>query len=287
MELFSISAFVITLRETMEAALVVGIVFAYLTRMNYSSQKKQAWLGVLTGILVSFLGGVIVYFTLGTLDGTAEKVFDGTIMIVASLMLAWMIIWMFHSSFKLQYEIQDKVDESITNQRSYGVFVLVFIAVIREGIETVLFLTGANADASENFIGLMIGGLSGIIIAAALAVLLFKGSVNLNLKKFFNSTSVILIFFAAGLLSHAIHEFQELGVFGAENSEINKQLWSTKAVLDDTNSTWGLFLRVLFGYQDTPSLLELVTYILFWIGIGITFMSINRKFKSQHLPAIQ
>jgi high-affinity iron transporter len=145
--------------------------------------------------------------------------------------------------------------------------------VFREGIETVLFLGGINATEPQSAI--IFSGSFGIIIAVALAAALFRGSLNLELRTFFNITSVILILFAAGLLAHGLHEFQELhwfGVYGAENSPFwNIALWDMSSILNDKEGL-GSLLRALVGYQDKPTLLEIFGYIGYIITVGILYL---------------
>ena len=142
------------------------------------------------------------------------------IMTVAAVVLTWMIVWMFTNAHTLKFELEQKTDVVLSNESKYALVGLAFVSVFREGIETVLFLSSVGEN--EGVVAESFGAISGIVIATVLAGLFFRGTYDLNVKKFFNITSVILIFFAAGLFSHAIHEFQELGYFGESTNFWNK-----------------------------------------------------------------
>ncbi|MHA2097376.1 MAG: FTR1 family iron permease [Candidatus Kariarchaeaceae archaeon] len=275
MTIFSVASFVITLRETMEAALIVGILLAYLSKTNNDKLKKDVWIGTALAIAASVVGAVIFHIVLGGFEGNTEKLFEGIVMTTAAVVLTWMIVWMFSNSHTLKFELEQKTDVVLSNESRYALVVLAFISVFREGIETVLFLS--SVGAKEGVVAETFGAVVGIFLATVLAVLFFRGTVDLNIKQFFKITSVILIFFAAGLFSHAIHEFQELGYFGTENNFWNKVRWDTQSILNDKDDGLGSLMRALFGYQDTPSILELVAYGFYWIMIGLMFVKVNKN----------
>ncbi len=274
MAIFSVASFVITLRETMEAALIVGILLAYLSKTNNDKLKKDVWVGTAFAVLASVVGAIIFNLVLGGFEGDAEKLFEGIVMTVAAVVLTWMIVWMFTNANTLQFELEQKTDVVLSNESRYALVGLAFVSVFREGIETVLFLTSVGSE--EGVVAETFGAITGIVIATILAVLFFRGTYDLNIKKFFNITSVILILFAAGLFSHAIHEFQELGYFGEVTNFWNKVRWDTKGILNDKDDGFGSLMRALLGYQDTPSLLEILSYVFYWIMIALMFIRVNK-----------
>ncbi|MHA2091729.1 MAG: FTR1 family iron permease [Candidatus Kariarchaeaceae archaeon] len=273
MELLSFSSFLVTLRETMEAALIVGIILAYLNKTNNEAYKKDIWLGTGIAVICSMIGAVLFEIFLGGFEGDQEKLFEGIVMILAAGVLTWMIIWMMHSSKTIKLELEEKTNLAISGENRYALVTLAFISVLREGIETVLFLAGIGATEAKSAV--FFSGFLGIITATFLAILLFRGSYQIDIGQFFKITSIILIFFAAGLFSHGIHEFRELGWFG--DGALVTQLWNTSNVLDDHDNGWGAMLRALFGYEDQPTLIELVSYIIYWISISIAYFRINTK----------
>lgn len=275
MAIFSVASFVITLRETMEAALIVGILLAYLSKTNNEKLKKDVWIGTAFAVLASIIGAIIFHLALGGFEGDTEKLFEGIVMTTAAAVLTWMIVWMFSNAHTLQFELEQKTNVVLSNESRYALVGLAFVSVFREGIETVLFLTSVGAN--EGIVAETFGAISGIIIATILAALFFKGTYDLNIKKFFNVTSIILILFAAGLFSHAIHEFQELGYFGEVTNLWNKVRWDTKGILNDKDEGFGSLVRALLGYQDTPSLLEILSYVFYWVMIALMFIRVNKS----------
>lgn len=275
MTIFSVASFVITLRETMEAAMIVGILLAYLSKTNNDKLKKDVWIGTVLALIASVIGAVIFHLVLGGFEGDTEKLFEGIVMTTAAAVLTWMIVWMFRNAHTLKFELEQKTEVVLSNESRYALMGLAFVSVFREGIETILFL--ASVGANEGVAAEVFGAISGIIVATTLAALFFRGTVELNIKQFFNTTSVILIFFAAGLFSHGIHEFQELGWFGSESNFWNQVRWDTKDILNDKDDGIGSLIRALFGYQDTPSLLELVAYIMYWVMITLMFVKVNKS----------
>ena len=276
-ELISFSSFFIVLRETMEAALVVGIVLATLDKTGNSREKRQVWIGTGAAIVVSIIAAILFEVLTSGFQGDIEKLFEGIVFLSASAVLTWMIVWLSKTGGNLQHELQTKTQVAIDQDQKYAILTLVFIAVLREGIETALFLAGVRVT-DVAYSAILFSGLIGVIIAILLAVLLFSGLVRVNLKYFFLVTNVILIFFAAGLFSHGLHEFQELGWLGADTLFWNEKLFSLKGVLTDSEGV-GALLRALFGYQDEPSLIELLSYVLYWIGIGFLVYYLQQKYK--------
>ncbi|MCG3219482.1 MAG: FTR1 family protein [Candidatus Heimdallarchaeota archaeon] len=278
MVFFSLSSFIITLRETMEAALIVGILIAYLSKLDKDEHKKIVWLGVGLAIFASLLFAYVFEVFLSGFEGHSEMLFEGIVMLLATFLLTTMILWMAYNSHSLKSSLETKTQSAITGSNSFSLFSLAFVSVFREGIETVLFLAGVTT--TESISTVFISGLLGILFAIILALAMFRGSLELNLSRFFFITGIILVFFAAGLFSHGLHEFQELGLFGAETNFLNSPLWDTSSFLNDKDEAFGSFFRALFGYQDTPSLLELFAYFSYWLVISLVFWKINSKTSS-------
>jgi len=192
-------------------------------------------------------------------------------MITASLLLTWMIIWMARMSKNIRRNIESKVDESIAKQQKYGLLALALVSVLREGIETVLFLSGVGA-VEESFWIVLYSGILGLVVAIIIAILIFYSGKKINLKWFFIITSILLIIFAAGMITHGFHEFQEIGWFGAETHWLQQYVWDSSAILNDKTSEFGKFLRALFGYQDKPTWLELIVYLGYFVFLGVIFV---------------
>lgn len=250
-----LGSLLITLREGLEAALIIGIILAYLARTNNRQGFKPVWLGTSLAVLVSLIAGAIIYIVAGEFSGRAEQIFEGSAMLLAVGVLTWMVFWMRKQAVNIKGELQARIQSALTNGSSFGLVAIAFIAVVREGIETVLFLFAANTVA-ESAVSFTIGGLLGLAVAIAIGYGIYKGSSKLNLRTFFNITGLVLIVFAAGLLAHGIHEYNEAGFI----PNVVEHIYDINSILPE-NSTAGRFLTALFGYNGNPSLTEIIGYI--------------------------
>ena len=246
-------AFLITLREGLEMALIVVIVLAYLKRTGRRELFGRVWQGVALAAGISLLGGAILFGLGKELEGKAEEVFEGSAMLFAVLVLTWMILWMKRQARHIRGELEGQVERAIGGGSALGLALISFLAVGREGLETVLFIFSASKTATA--VATTLGGLLGLGAALLLGRLLYQGSHRINLRSFFSSTGILLIFFAAGLLAHGIHEFQEAGYLPV----FVEHVWDINGVLDE-KGTLGSFLKGLFGYNGNPSLLEVLLY---------------------------
>ena len=249
-----LGSLLITLREGLEAALIIGIVLAYLAKTDHRSWFKHVWLGTALAILASLSAGAVIYFSVGELEGRAEEVFEGLAMLTAAGILTWMIFWMRNQAINIKGHLHTQIQSMLGSGSSLGLVMLAFVAVVREGIETVLFLFAA-VRVAESAVLSASGGVIGLVLAIAIGYSIYKGTSRLNLAAFFNVTSLLLILFAAGLLAHGIHEFHEAGFI----PPLVEQVWDINHILPE-KSTFGRFLTAIFGYNANPSLVELIAY---------------------------
>jgi high-affinity iron transporter len=191
------SSFLLSLREGIEAALVIGIVLAVLNKLNRRDLKPAAWGGVVTAVLLS-LGAAFILIRLSiSFEGQAEQFFEGLAMLSAAALLTWMIFWMRDHASSLSTELEVRTAGALGRRDRPAVFFLVFFSVFREGLELALFLLAAHlAEGGQNQ---AIGALLGLLLSAAASWLLFSLSRKLNLRRFFQVTNFLLILFAAGL----------------------------------------------------------------------------------------
>jgi high-affinity iron transporter len=265
------SALLITLREGLEAALIVGIILAYLAKIRRADLARYAWLGVGGAVLVSLASGVAIYATAGELVGRAEQVFEGSAMLLAAGVLTWMIFWMKRQTTSVRTSLQSQVDAKVAGRSWFGLAMLCFAAVVREGIETVLFLFAASRTPESPLLATA-GGLLGLVLAIGIGYVLYRGTARLNLKAFFAVTSAVLIVFAAGLVGHTVHEFNEAGIIPA----VVEHVWYTGRVLSDSSGP-GRFLASLLGYSSSPSLTEVVAYVVYLAVALVSYFRINRR----------
>jgi len=256
-----IESFVIALREGIEAALIVGIILGYLKKVGAETLAKPVYYGVGLGVLASI--GVAALFLLLSVEfeGKYEQLFEGITMLVAAVILTTMILWMRNNSKTFSEDMREKVETALTKRQSYGLASLAFVSILREGIETVLFLGSASFTSSG--VQLLVGGGLGLGLAALIGVAIMKYSVRLDLRTFFNVTGILLILFAAGLVGRSILEFQEAGVIAPVVEHVYDINW-----LINGQGTAGKLLTALLGYDASPSLAEILGYVGYWVLIG-------------------
>ena len=260
-----IASFIITLRETLEAALIVGIILSYLARTKQTRYNFVVYLGIIAGIVVSIIGAFLFVTVAGGFTGRAEEIFEGVATLIGAVLLTTMILWMMKQKH-IAMELEQKVATELEEAHRLGLFSLVFISVLREGIETVIFLGAASFVSTDNT---LLGALAGIIVAIILGYAIFAGSVKINIKKFFNVTSIVLIFFAAGLVAYGIHELQEAGVIPI----VIEHVWDINPPVNPDgsypllheNGYIGSILKGLLGYNGNPSLIEVLSYSVYLV----------------------
>jgi len=277
--MFSVAGFLITMRESIEAALIIGILLTYLSKVGRKELRKDIWIGTITAILTSIGIGLLFFFVIGEFE-QYEEIIEGFAMIIAAIILTWVIIWMMKTSKNLKGELQERIELTISKEQRFGLITLAFVSVVREGIETVLFMVGVVSVESDVW-AIIWSSIAGIAVSVVIAVLVFYSGRKINLKYFFNITSIILIIFAAGLFAQGLHEFQEIGWFGSEDFFLQRIVWDTSAILNDKTTELGKFLRALFGYQDKPTWLELIAYTTYAVSVGIIVSLIKFRKKKQ------
>jgi high-affinity iron transporter len=210
-----LSSLLITLREGLEAALLVGIVLALLVRTNAGDRTRAVWAGVAAAIGVSFAAGAALFATGAELEGAAEEIFEAVAMLVAAAILTWMIFWMRRQARTLTTEMDGRVRGALAVGGA-SLFWLGFVIVVREGLETALFLFAAVGD--EGGAAEIVGALAGLTLAVALGLLVYRGGLRLDLGRLFGVLNVVLLAFAGYLLWGAVGELGEL--IGGEAAEI-------------------------------------------------------------------
>ena len=258
------SGLVTGLREGVEAALIVSIVLAYLVRSGRGDQAGRIWLGTGLAVALSLATGIVLFNTVGSFEEPYEQIFEGTTMLAAAAVVTWMLFWMRRQASSVKGELQAAVDRAVAGGASWGLALLAFTAVIREGLETSLFLVGQATSNRHEAAWILLGALVGLVIAAGLGYGFYRGSRRLNLGSFFRWTGIALVFIAAGLLSHAIHEFIEIGALGS--GPWTATAFDISGVLSHDDGL-GAFLRALFGYSASPEILTLVVHVTYVVAI--------------------
>ena len=250
----------ITLREGLEAALIVGVVLAYLGKIGRPDRRGAVWGGVAAALAASIVLAVALQALGAQFEGRAEQIFEGTTMFLAVLVLTYMIFWMRGQGHRLRGRLEGEVGAAVSGGQGWALAGLAFFAVFREGVETALFLSAAGMAAEGARI--LWGGLLGLAVAVILGWLIFNTTANIPLRRFFDVTSLLLLLFAAGLLAHGVHEFQEAGLLPSWVAPV----WDINPVLPES-SLVGSFMKALFGYNGDPSLLEVTSYLAYWVAV--------------------
>jgi high-affinity iron transporter len=250
-------SFLLALREGFEIALIVGIVFGALHQFKRQDLFRSLNLGILTAILASLTVAVVLTLMGASLEGPAEPIFEGVMMLTAAGVLTWMILWMQSHARHIKQMLQDEIGVA-SRAGGTAIFLVAFVAVLREGIELALLMTASvfNSGLSET----VLGAVGGLILAAVLGWGLYRATIKLNLRRFFQVTSILLVLFAAGLVAHGVHEFNEVNIVPS----VVEHVWDTNAVLDE-NSVAGQVMKTLFGYNGNPSLTEVIGYVTYFV----------------------
>jgi high-affinity iron transporter len=259
------AAFLITLREGLEIALVLAILLGYLVKTDRQDRVGAVALGAGIAALLCIVAGVIVHLATSGLHGKAEPAVEGTLAIVAAIVLTWMILWMRKNARAMGGELRAKIDGA----SSVGaVAFIAFVAVAREGFETVLFLLGADAG-NANGGQVVIGGLLGLAVSALVGVLIYRYGTHVDLGKFFRYTGVLLIFVAAGLVGKAAHEFSEL--FEFSNVWLMAPAWTIASGPLATGWVHD-FLAGLFGWSSEPERVRVLAYFAYLVPTLYIFL---------------
>ncbi|MCX9012498.1 MAG: FTR1 family protein [Candidatus Methanoperedens sp.] len=264
-----LASFLITFREALEAALIVGIIAAYLAKIGRKDLYRYLYAGIIGAVVASAGVALAFKFIYGELQGTAEQLFEAAAALTASAVLTYMIFWMAGNSKKIKGELQEKIDVSISEGQMLGVAALSFISVFREGVETVLFL-GTLAIISP--LDTLIGFILGVAAVTGMSLIMFKGIYSLDVGRFFKYTSILLILFSAGLIATGVHELNEAGII----PPVVEHVWDINPPVnpDGTypplheNGIIGSSLKSLVGYSASPSLTEVLAYIGYWLVTG-------------------
>ena len=273
-----LSTFLIALREGLEAALIVGILVAYLVKTGRNRLLPALWTGVTLALVSSLALGGFLSFTSAELTARGEEFFAGTTSFLAVGFVTWMVFWMKRAARGLRDELHVKMDSAV-GTGSLAIAVTAFVAVVREGLETALFVytnfktVGAVSTAT---VGLVLG----LALAVALGYLIYNRSVKINLSKFFQVTGTALVIVAAGVLSYGIHEYQELGWLpGADSFIWDVTSWMAK------DSILASVLAGSIGFDTTTSWLQFIVAgayigVILWL-----YLKPARASKKALIPA--
>lgn len=265
------AAFLITLREGIEAALLISIILAYLNAIGRRDAHKVVWAGVGAAVVLSLAAGAVIFAIAGGLSHTASEVFEGLASYLAVGVLTWMIFWMRRNAIRVKGELHERVDVALASGSMLGLGALAFLVVGREGLETALFLFSAFNASAETPAGLTIlGALLGLALAVGLGILVYRGGLRLNLRTFFRATGALILVVAASLLVYGTHELLEVGAFRfVEDTWLLEEAGAVAVVMSLVN-------RVVVGLGGQPTWLEFLVWLGYLAVTGYLFFRPHR-----------
>jgi high-affinity iron transporter len=260
------AAFLITLREGIEAALLISIILAYLNAIGRRDRHRTVWTGTALAVGGSLVAGAVIFLVAGELSHTAGEVFEGVVSYLAVGVLTWMIFWMRRNAIRIKGQLQDKVDVAVASGSSLALGALAFLVVGREGLETALFLFSAfKAGAETPAVLTILGALLGLALAAGLGIALYKGGIRLNLRTFFRVTGALILVVAASLVVYGTHELLEVGAFRFLEGTFLLEEAGALAVVTS------LINRVVVGLGGQPTWLEFGLWLTYILITGFMF----------------
>jgi high-affinity iron transporter len=270
--------FLIGLREGLEAGLVVGILIAYVVKIGRRDVLPRIWLGVAIAVLLSLgLGCLLTFGTYG-LSFQAQELIGGLLSIVAAGFVTWMIFWMLRTARGLSRELRSEVDSHLAGA-GWGLVVVAFLAVGREGIETALFIWAA-VQASGSTTLPLVGATLGILVSVLLAYLIYRGVLSINLTRFFTVTGAFLIVVAGGVLAYGVHDLQEAAFLPG----LNTLAFDVSAAVPP-DSWYGTLLKGVFNFSPATTVLEAVAWVAYVLPVMFVFLRSARRQARPVSPA--
>lgn len=270
------SGFLITLREGLEASLVLAILLSYVKKTDRWLDARYVWIGSVAAATLCVVAGAAIFVALDGLEGSAEQAVEGCIALFAMAVLTQMLFWMRSHARTLGKELREKVDRST----AWALSLIAFAAVAREGLETVLFLLSAETESASGS-HVVIGGLLGLAVSALIGVAVYRSGNRLNLRSFFTVTAVLLLLFAAGLAGKAAHELREL--VGWEDGWLVASAWNINSG-PFSNGTFYDFVNGLFGWHSNPERLRVISYFLYLVPVLVLYFRDSTK-QAPHVTA--
>jgi high-affinity iron transporter len=270
-----LATLVIFLREGVEASMIVAILLAYLNRLGRRNHFRDVFLGVGAALVLATTAGVVIYTTVRSYDGTrGQTIFETGTYLLAATVLTYMTFWMRNHARSLSKELRARADAALDGRARWGLGLLAFQAVGREGLETVVFtLAIIFSTSAASALGGAVIGLAGSL---GIAFIIYRLGHKLNLGRFFTVIGVLLMVFAAGLLADAIENLQQLGWLPV----LNAPMWNSGRLLSE-DSAFGDVLHSFFGYSDAPTPLQLLVYVGYLVIVVAAYLGLRASLRSR------
>jgi high-affinity iron transporter len=263
--------FVIGLREGVEASLIVGIVAAFMRQRGARDQLRWMWLGVVAALAICTAAAVALQIVNSNLPQRGQERFETVVALVAVAMVTSMVVWMAHHARGLKRDLEDRAGAAIAQGSVFALVLMAFLAVLREGLETAVFLLSAF-QASTNRAASSAGALLGIVIAVAFGYAIYKGGMKVNLAKFFTVTGLVLVLVAAGLVAFAAHTGHEGGWITFGQGQLVDLSWLIKP-----GSVQSALLTGMLGIQPKPTVIEGVVWLAYFVPVSLFVLRTSRR----------
>jgi high-affinity iron transporter len=253
-----VAAFLIMLREGLEAALITGIVAVYLTQTGRSAWLPAVWVGVFLAVALSLFAGAALQFASASFPQKLQELFEAGVGAIAVVVLVWMVFWMRKAARSIKAELHDSIDAALSaaSGQGWALTAMVFFAVAREGLESIFFLLAVFQQSSGPAVPA--AALAGVLAAAAMGYAIYIGGARLNLRFFFRWTGVFILIVAAGILASVLGNLHEAGLWNG----LQKLAYDLSAILPES-SPLGTVLSGIFNYQEAPTVGQAIAYIGF------------------------
>lgn len=259
-----LAPFLIMLREGLEAALIVGIIAGYLRRTGRAAWLPAVWIGVFLAIAAALFAGAALQLASASFPQKAQELFEGVIGLVAVAVLVWMVFWMRRAARSMKSTLHASVEAAVGGG-AWALFGMVFLAVAREGLESIFFLLAVLQQSRDAMAPL--GAALGVAVSAGIGWGIYAGALRLDLARFFRWTGVFILFVAAGLLAGSLKALHEAGVWNG----LQARVYDISHILPET-SPLGTVLAGVLGYRDAPTLGEAVVYAAFLTVMLVLFL---------------
>jgi len=258
-----IPTFVIGLREGVEAALIVGIVAAFLKRAGTRSDMRWMWLGVVVATGLCLAAGIALHAFDRDLPQTQQEVFEILVSLVAVGTVSWMILWTKRHARELKSDLEERAASAVAQGTAFALIGMAFFAVLREGFETSVFLLAAFQSSTAPFAS-GVGVVLGLLTALGLGYLIYRGGTRINYARFFRFTGMVLVFVAAGVLAFAAHSAHEVGWVNVLQGRAVDLTW-----LAAPGSVRASLLTGMLGLQPEPTVAEVGVWLLYAIPMSL------------------
>jgi high-affinity iron transporter len=270
-----LATLVIFLREGVEASMIIAILLAYLDRIGRREHFRDVFVGVGAALLLATAGGVAAYLTIRSYDGSrVQTIFETVTYLVAATVLTYMTFWMRKHARSLSRELRARADAALDGRARWGLGLLAFQAVGREGLETVVFTLAIVLSTSTA--GALSGAVIGLAGSLGIAFVIYRLGHKLNLARFFTVIGVLLMVFAAGLLADAVENLQQLGWLPV----LNAPMWHSARLLSE-DSALGDVLHSFFGYSDAPTPLQVLIYAGYLAVVVLVYLGVRARLAAR------